>query len=609
MCIRDSSRPTLQRQSSIADNNGSPVKNSPNEENNPDSMQLAELPLDKNVARVQNDLLSEIDNRRSRVEDNNLSHLFKPITQENRDDNDKTEDTDNNIKHTSKNAVEKQSNITPSFIGDEERELLTNESEVGSTLPPTDKHQNRNGQITPSEETDDEDEANTTVRINPPGRGDKNSTNVSLQKVDVLKIFEGESLKIPSWLKGSKSKSQRRKPYTTVLYKDIDNSKPDPRNILPERTPRSAAKRAAQLLSGSQLARNQSKEGEEEQEESNEEVFDNSEQEEFSSDEDSSSGIETADSEEMERVMITENNKVKVIKAHALKEAVVPKLVTSSGAFSRSSGDMIEHVKELQMSAGVTENNKIEQDKIQELTKLPSSSEKLKNLKAKFSKQKPNSFSLIGPSSINDDSFTVSINEESDSLNETTSDSSSEVDEEVNFKNSKNNVADVSRAHGDKKQNSSGKIVSDGGRMQQSDNVTPGKVPLTELLSSPISNKPTPTKVNTMLHNGLPPKVRPSLNSLSDLIYKGIPDVKEKRLNASQPNFISKVKNVELNETDETDDNLTSSDSDSSSSDSTLDNKGEEHSLDPISTKTQLGKKKKKRSSGFASLIRESKQK
>lgn len=85
--------------------------------------------------------------------------------------------------------------------------------------------------------------------------------NPSFQKIELLQIFKNNNLKIPPWLsehqnftnEGTISKS-RKKPYLTVLNKDIDNSKPDPRNILPSRTQRSAARKASLKLSGQAAA-------------------------------------------------------------------------------------------------------------------------------------------------------------------------------------------------------------------------------------------------------------------------------------------------------------------------------------------------------------------
>lgn len=89
------------------------------------------------------------------------------------------------------------------------------------------------------------EEANTSVGNN------------SFQKSDLLRMFENNKLKNPPWLSKSNNSTAHRvigkarnKPYLTVLNKDIDNSKPDPRNILPSRTPRNAAQKATMKLTG-----------------------------------------------------------------------------------------------------------------------------------------------------------------------------------------------------------------------------------------------------------------------------------------------------------------------------------------------------------------------
>ncbi|CAB4256938.1 similar to Saccharomyces cerevisiae YJL076W NET1 Core subunit of the RENT complex, which is a complex involved in nucleolar silencing and telophase exit [Maudiozyma barnettii] len=79
--------------------------------------------------------------------------------------------------------------------------------------------------------------------------------NSSFQKKHLLEAMQSKSSRIPAFLRGDAQnaptkRSFRKKPYTTVLHKDIDNSKPDPRNILPKHMPRNAARKAAQKLSG-----------------------------------------------------------------------------------------------------------------------------------------------------------------------------------------------------------------------------------------------------------------------------------------------------------------------------------------------------------------------
>ncbi|CAL9730718.1 hypothetical protein MOUN0_K02388 [Monosporozyma unispora] len=92
---------------------------------------------------------------------------------------------------------------------------------------------------------DQEEDANTSI------------INTSFQKSDLIKMFENDNLDNLPWLSKSRHSTAQRvigkarsKPYLTVLNKDIDNSKPDPRNILPSRTPRNAAQKASMKMSG-----------------------------------------------------------------------------------------------------------------------------------------------------------------------------------------------------------------------------------------------------------------------------------------------------------------------------------------------------------------------
>ncbi|CCE64775.1 hypothetical protein TPHA_0I02740 [Tetrapisispora phaffii CBS 4417] len=70
----------------------------------------------------------------------------------------------------------------------------------------------------------------------------------NFSKHEILSMVDGNELDLNRPFKNLKGTSNK-KPYTTVLHKDIDNSKPDPRNILPTRLPRNAARRAAEKLS------------------------------------------------------------------------------------------------------------------------------------------------------------------------------------------------------------------------------------------------------------------------------------------------------------------------------------------------------------------------
>ena len=112
----------------------------------------------------------------------------------------------------------------------------------------------------------------TEKNTNPPSTGIKAGTQTTksvsardmpsqIKKGELIDMLEDGDVNIPSWLLEDEHSSHRsrhslkKKPYTTVRYKDIDNSKPDPRNILPERTKRSAAKRAVRKMTDHSITR------------------------------------------------------------------------------------------------------------------------------------------------------------------------------------------------------------------------------------------------------------------------------------------------------------------------------------------------------------------
>lgn len=136
-------------------------------------------------------------------------------------------------------------------------------------------------------------------------------------------------------------------------------------------------------------------------------------------------------------------------------------------------------------------------------------------------------------------------------------------------------------------------------------------------MSSPPSVKSKTTSNPSSILHDLPRKVRPSLSSLSDLVSRGIPDVKEK---TSKSNEKSQTKAPSSSDDESSSDSDSNSSSDSVS-DSSSDSKSESDSDDSgdssddgksfISAKSAsaaLGKKKKP-SGGFASLIKDFKKK
>lgn len=265
---------SIKRQTSIADNNGSPVKTSPHGENASHNVYLAELPR-ATTSSAQGQRKTSLE---AKVENKTLGAF-------------------------SHNSNEDEPTRIVNFSEEEEREEeeQDNDEEMENQIDFIEG----NG----SEARESEEEENDTVVILRDDPEYKSSSNTSIQKIEFLRLMEGDSSGFPPWYKGAHN-GHKKKPYTTVLYKDIDNSKPDPRNIMPKRTPRNAAKKAAQLLSGKQ---SQSSTTEDESDMD------------ASSMDDSSSGIETESSieDEDDRISVNENNSIKTLNIHPLKEKVI----------------------------------------------------------------------------------------------------------------------------------------------------------------------------------------------------------------------------------------------------------------------------------------------
>lgn len=183
---RSPARMLKRQQSSIADNNGSPVKNNPVFHEEDDQVHLAALPDSVHSANLPGKKpLSEFPEEMERI-----SKIINPnINKHNH--NSKRNRSTNNIKKVPEQNSESQESIV----------------------------------------------------------------NSSFHKKHLMAAIHSKSSRIPGFLKEEPHKSHKKypkskKPYTTVLHKDIDNSKPDPRNILPKRIPRNAARKAVQKLSG-----------------------------------------------------------------------------------------------------------------------------------------------------------------------------------------------------------------------------------------------------------------------------------------------------------------------------------------------------------------------
>lgn len=265
---------SAQRQTSIADNNGSPVKESPLGDSHLRNVHLAELPESKSPSALTAQRKTSLE---ARVENKSLSvpsqrgDEEEPIRKENFSDEENEED---------QNAAEDDQGL---------------QQQLGIA---------KKGPEAVESDQEEENEGNDTVLITRNEVESKSSANTSIHKTDFLKLMEGGSGSSAPWLGPQGSKG---KPYTTVLHKDIDNSKPDPRNIIPRDTPRSAARKAAHLLSG--------------RPEEKPEPYNNS----SASENSSSSDIETDSSldSDHDRILINENNSLKSLNLRPLKEKVV----------------------------------------------------------------------------------------------------------------------------------------------------------------------------------------------------------------------------------------------------------------------------------------------
>ncbi|EHN01730.1 Net1p [Saccharomyces cerevisiae x Saccharomyces kudriavzevii VIN7] len=328
------SKASLQRsQSSIADNNGSPVKNSPLGDVMPHNVHLAELPKAGGTAITKfshgasskkqqghqpprKSSLETIVEKKSQTEP---SATVEPRRMTNFSDGRQGRENGN-----SNDKLSQKENL-PTIAHSIQPILASSNKPTGKENPLGSKV-NVNGH-TPKEadaivsdaveDDDDNDEADTTVRIVP-----QDSDSSSFPKSELFKMIEGDGTDLPQWFKGKNSRrifgsgnSKNSKPYTTVLNKDIDNSKPDPRNILPQRTARSAAKRAAQLLAGAKKNETPGKVPEDSSSAG-------------STDNESESGIETDVSSEddlkKKKNLPLPNDGPKNISLHSLKGSVVP---------------------------------------------------------------------------------------------------------------------------------------------------------------------------------------------------------------------------------------------------------------------------------------------
>lgn len=270
------------RQTSIADN-GSPVKDSPRGADL-GNVHLAELPESRSPsmpAQRKTSLEARVENKSSGPS-SQTTGADEPLRKVNFSEEEDEEEDESDSGSPEARLSEDQSN----------------------------KHNNngkgeREGD---EEEEEEEEEGDNTVLITRNDQESKSFSNSSIQKTEFLKLMENESNELPPWFQNSAPASaSKSKPYTTVLHKDIDNSKPDPRNIMPKHTPRSAARKAAQLLMG--------KQGHDAKEINSQKSTNST----------SSSDIETDSSldEDHDKISINENNSIKTLNLHPLKEKVI----------------------------------------------------------------------------------------------------------------------------------------------------------------------------------------------------------------------------------------------------------------------------------------------
>lgn len=248
---------------SIADDTGSPVRNTPTSTNSED-VYLAELPINKSSPGSPKRKIS-IENK---------------IKNKNINNNDKI-----NSLRTFSDDQNKNDDNSINSINLEDKILLINSKNDNNKVNADDDNSPISSRVTRSSNyaatsTDDEEikDANTTVQIKNLAEDiiDKSKTpeqnetklrslyyetgpngsnnHYGFHKSDLLSLVKHDTFDVSNL---NKPRKRKPKPYVTVLHKDIDNSKPDPRNILPERKARNAAKRAAKLLSSKKETRSE----------------------------------------------------------------------------------------------------------------------------------------------------------------------------------------------------------------------------------------------------------------------------------------------------------------------------------------------------------------
>lgn len=565
-----------------------------------------------------------------------------------------------------------------------------------------------------AEENESDSEHNDTVRFVPssPSKsskandiptlkqfaGEKITTNADIPRDLVYKLLEtDDSSETKQIIKENYDPNitirLQRKPYTTVLYKDIDNSKPDPRNIMPSKGTRNAAIRAAKLLASKNKKRENGNIDNEQEDDG-----------EFSTS-GSSTGIESdlsSDSEPNENTV--RKNDTKTVEINPLKEKVVgsdPKHFELGVDEAQGSADVSKmrylgtlHKNRAEISKSDTNEKSSQLKSTKKATNVPKYSKKPNSTKTSEDVETNNSHNTnvedktqdnikgnvasLNNVDISENSVPIplianqaGLKEHSRNIDiEKTNPISGHIDNKSNndessraiiapretvvsktLKDEANVTSDSSSAatssSSSSSDDSSGDEISKS-KLSRRLVVAPPKGAITTISSKrKISTAAKPdTNVSRFTKSGsqnavdqdkkfegpqsetgllddLPQKLRPSLSSLSDLVNRGIPDVKDNntsKINGTKPSALKARTTVQsvstdvTNQKDDDDENKQDTDESSeSSSDSSLDSNSSTSSssdddddefISAKSASAALGKKKKL-SGGFASLVRD----
>ena len=273
-------------------------------------------------------------------------------------------------------------------------------------------------------------------------------------------------------------------------------------------------------------------------------------------------------------------------------------------------------LKSINQDIGVVQLSQDKDTKLEGNASLTKGADILKDLKAKFTGTKPRVPVGLMTQKFDRNDINNSSSELSSSDDDSSSDDSSTDDEDnSNSKKSRRMIVDTPKgpvstrissnsfSGVENQPQSTQNVLQTGGASQQ----TPNKIRITNMMNGNSSSTGnSPFRNVTSLSQGLPPKARPSLSSLSDLVSRGVPEVREKSFKSSQSR--QPLSNIASNDSSsESSDEIEDSDS-SESSDSGNSSDDTDGFINIKSASKKLGKKKKA-SGGFASLIEDSKKK